>query len=411
VIGPTVVQFPTLSHMGAESDATLALVVPGGMEATSTVPDGLARPEPVSVPVQVKTTVPVCQAVSALGQLDTGAELSIITPVIGPAVVQFPTASHTGVELVEAAALAVPAGAAALSTMGAWLDRPDPESVAEQVNETMPWCQWPSALGQVTTGVVLSIITPVIGPTGAQFPTLSQTEAVLVDTVALWALAPSEAVSTMEPCDGVAKPEPESLVVQVNETEPVCQFPSAVGQVTVGAASSIITLVIGPAVVQFPTASQSWAVLVETVALLWPAVSEAINIIDIGEPDPLSVPVQVNETVPVCQLVSAEGQTTTGAVLSIMMFVIGPAVVQLPARSQTATVLVDALALTVFDGMLAVSWTELDPTRPEPTSEAVQVKVTVPLCQLESAEGQVTTGATLSILKPLTGPAVVQLES
>ena len=87
----------------------------------STTPVWAARPEPLSLAVQVNETVPLCQFVSADGQLTVGSALSILTPAIGPAVAQVPALLQTCTEFVEAFGLVVPAGADAVSVTVAWV--------------------------------------------------------------------------------------------------------------------------------------------------------------------------------------------------------------------------------------------------------------------------------------------------
>src|SRR5271157_88253 len=106
-----------------------------------------------------------------------GAELSIMMPVIGPAVAQIPTLLQTCTELVESFPFPVPAATGSeVSVMVAWagLARPEPASVTVQVNETVPECHLPSALGQLTVGGALSIMKGPWPGIGVQFPTLSQ---------------------------------------------------------------------------------------------------------------------------------------------------------------------------------------------------------------------------------------------
>ena len=79
-----------------------------------------------------------------------GAELSILMPVIGPAVAQLPTLSQTCTELVESFPLPAPwATGSDVSVMLDWaeLASPEPVSLAVQVNETVPECQLASAAG------------------------------------------------------------------------------------------------------------------------------------------------------------------------------------------------------------------------------------------------------------------------
>jgi hypothetical protein len=82
---------------------------------------GVASPEPASVTEHVTETVPVCQAEPADGHDTTGFWLSILTPVIGPTVAQFPAPVHTDTELVEALALVAPAAMEAVRITLPWV--------------------------------------------------------------------------------------------------------------------------------------------------------------------------------------------------------------------------------------------------------------------------------------------------
>ena len=79
-----------------------------------------------------------------------GAELSIFTPVIGPAVAQLPTVSQTCTDVVVSFPFPVPAGTGnEVSVMLDWeaFASPEPESLAVQVNVTIPECHLVSAPG------------------------------------------------------------------------------------------------------------------------------------------------------------------------------------------------------------------------------------------------------------------------
>ncbi len=104
----------------------------------------------------------------------------------------------------------------------------------------------------------MSIFTPMIGPAVAPLPALSQAWTEFVETFGLAVPAAMEAVSVMLDWAGLARPDAASLAVHVKVTVPVCQLESADGQETVGATLSILTPVIGPAVAQLPTLSQTW---------------------------------------------------------------------------------------------------------------------------------------------------------
>jgi hypothetical protein len=160
-----------------------------------------AIPETVSVAVQVNETVPVCQLASAAGQLIAGAVLSILTPVIGPAVAQLPALSHTETEFVEALWLLVPGGMDAVRETLDWLGvaSPDPTSVAVHAKETVPACQFASAVGQLTTGAALSIMNPVTAGMGVQLLTLSQICPLAVDAFAFDVPAGTEVLSCTVP--------------------------------------------------------------------------------------------------------------------------------------------------------------------------------------------------------------------
>jgi hypothetical protein len=57
--------------------------------------DELARPEPPSKAVQASDTFELCQRPSAEAHEAEGGFRSILLPLIGPAVAQFPARSHT----------------------------------------------------------------------------------------------------------------------------------------------------------------------------------------------------------------------------------------------------------------------------------------------------------------------------
>ena len=105
-----------------------------------------------------------------------------------------------------------------------------------------------------TVGAVSSILTFLMGPAVAQLSTLSHTDTELVETLGLVVpAAMGGVVSVTVAWEGMARPEPESVALQVNETVPVCQFVSADGHEMVGALAS--TLVVTVAVLVLPTAS------------------------------------------------------------------------------------------------------------------------------------------------------------
>src|SRR5436853_400316 len=87
-----------------------------------------------------------------------------------------------------------------------------------------------------------------------------------------------------------------------------------------------------------------------------------------------------------------------GGFLSTMFGPIGPAVVELSARSRTARLLVKAVAVSVFAGTLVVSekLASAGFASPERLSLAVQAMLTSLACQRPSGEPQLTDGAVLS---------------
>src|SRR5687767_10174824 len=89
-----------------------------------------------------------------------------------------------------------------------------------------------------------------------------------------------------------------------------------------------------------------------------------------------------------------------GAFLSTLFPLIGPAVAQLPATSQTVLLLVEAFAVSVFAVTLVVKLklSTAALLRPEMPSFAVQGIFTSVACHTPSAESQETEGADLSIL-------------
>ena len=387
VIGPAVAQLPTLSQTWTEFVETFELAVPTAIDAVSVTVDwaGLDRPEPGSFAVQLNVTVPLCQLESADGQDTVGARLSILTPVIGPAVAQLPALSQTWTEFVETFELAVPTAIDAVSVTVDWagLDRPEPESLAVQVNVTVPVCQLESADGQETVGARLSILTPVIGPAVAQLPALSQTCTEFVEAFGLVVPAGADAVSVTLDWAGLARPETGSLAVQMNVTVPVCQLESAGGQDTVGAALSIFTPVIGPAVAQLPTLSQTWTEFVEAFGLVVPAGADAVSVTlawaGLARPEPGSLAVHVKVTAPPCQLESAEVHETVGGALSIMKPVMAGIGVQLSTLSQSCPAAVEALDVEVPAGteVDSVTLPVLDVPPEMPDSASVPVHVTV----------------------------------
>ena len=171
-----------------------------------------------------------------------------------------------------------------------------------------------------------------------------------------------------------ARPDPASDALTVSVVPPLVHPLPECGALTelemVGAWLSILTFVIGPAVTQAPTLSQTWTEFVEAFGLVVPAGADAVSVtvpwvpawlsttpVWAARPEPVSLAVHVNETVPLCQFVSADGQLTVGSALSILTPVIGPAVTQVPALLQTCTEFVEAFGLVVPAGADAVSVT------------------------------------------------------
>src|SRR5215212_9246601 len=89
-----------------------------------------------------------------------------------------------------------------------------------------------------------------------------------------------------------------------------------------------------------------------------------------------------------------------GAFLSTLFPPMGPAVVQLPALSQTVRVPVEALVVSVSTATFVESEKERSEalTKPETLSLAAQVIFTSPECHNPSAGSQETEGAVLSRL-------------
>ncbi len=90
--------------------------------------------------------------------LTVGPRLSTMLPVMGPAVVQLPAASHTLRLAVAASAVSVPWGTAVAreNEPSAGSARPEPTSVAVQAMLTSPACHCPSAATHSTSGADVS---------------------------------------------------------------------------------------------------------------------------------------------------------------------------------------------------------------------------------------------------------------
>src|SRR5215216_1804780 len=142
-----------------------------------------------------------------------------------------------------------------------------------------------------------------------------------------------------------------------------------------GAFLSTLTPVMGPAVAVLPTASVR--VLVPVWALLFSLPSATLvdkekfaSLVGL-RPEPPSEAVQLKVWLVACQSLSAVGQEKLGAFLSTLTPVMAGAVTVLPATS-----VVDREKLESLAGV-----------RPEPPSEAVQLKVWLVACQSLSAVG------------------------
>src|SRR5207248_1100941 len=131
----------------------------------------------------------------------------------------------------------------------------------------------------------------------------------------------------------------------------------------------------------------------------------------LARPDPVSDAVQASETFWACQAESALAQLTAGVVRSTWLPVIGPAVAQLPATSQTWCDPVAAFELGDPAGTVVLSEKPASDefARPEPLSDAVQASETFCACHAESAVAQLSWGVLRSTLLPAIGPAAVQL--
>src|ERR1051326_1458197 len=104
-----------------------------------------------------------------------GPFLSILLPLIGPAVAIFPTESAMLRLFVDALFVSVPAGTfvVRLSHASAAFRPPAPPSLAVQPIETSFACHAPSGDPQVTAGAFRSILLPLIGPAVTVCPTAS----------------------------------------------------------------------------------------------------------------------------------------------------------------------------------------------------------------------------------------------
>jgi hypothetical protein len=91
-------------------------------------------------------------------------------------------------------------------------------------------------------------------------------------------------------------------------------------------------------------------------------------------------------------------QVSVGGLRSTLIPLIGPAVAQLSALSQTSWLSVEAFAVSVPVATLVVSVNDASAgfARPEPVSAAVQRRVTLDACQSVSVVPQETAGGLLS---------------
>src|SRR5712691_5544287 len=98
---------------------------------------------------------------------------------------------------------------------------------------------------------------PATGPAVVLLPTASLIVRLSVEAL-LSSLPAGTLVDNEKPAgEPASSPDPPSAAVQAIETLPTCHAPSAVAQFTLGAFLSTLFPEIGPAVAQFPTASQT----------------------------------------------------------------------------------------------------------------------------------------------------------
>jgi hypothetical protein len=169
--------------------------------------------------------------------------------------------------------------------------------------------------------------------------------------------------------------------------------------------------VTGPAVVQLPTLSQKLCVPVEALASSRPAATVVVSVAEalVATPEPPSVAEHDDVWLSPCQAESAGVQVAEGALRSIFQPVTGPAVVQLPTLSQKLCVSVEAFASSKPATTVVFSVAEALDATPEPPSVAEHADDWLLPCHSESAGAQLNDGAFLSTLRPVIGPAVMQL--
>src|SRR5207244_4216887 len=141
---------------------------------------------------------------------DVGGFRSTLLPVIGPAVAQFPTTSHTWCEPVEAFAFSVPAATVVVSEKLASAEAASPEPVSDavQASETFWACQAESAAAQLSCGAARSTLLPPIGPAVAQLPATSHTWRDPVAAFELWEPAATLVLRGKLASAGLARREP-----------------------------------------------------------------------------------------------------------------------------------------------------------------------------------------------------------
>src|SRR5262245_4682145 len=117
-----------------------------------------ASPEPASLALQRMNTSPLCQTPSADPHEITGAFLSTLLPVIGPAVEQRPALLHTCRLFVAALAVSVPADTLVVNVKlaSAAFAKPDSGSLAVHAMLTSLLCHALSAAPHETLGAVES---------------------------------------------------------------------------------------------------------------------------------------------------------------------------------------------------------------------------------------------------------------
>src|ERR1043165_3164076 len=158
----------------------------------------------------------------------------------------------------------------------------------------------------------------------------------------------------------------------------------------------------GPALVQLPTASQTTRLSVEAFESSVPAgtlvESEKLASPAFASPEPPSVAAQAICTSVACQAPSALAHEAEGAFLSTLLPLTGPAFAQLPARSQTVRLSVEALAVSVPAATCVESrkLASAGSARPEPVSLAVHWMEMSVECQRPSGEPHVTVGGVVS---------------